>query len=176
MNVLFLGRTGYPFIDANMRELLHTGFMSNRGRQNVASFLVRDLGLDWRLGAMHFERLLLDYDPASNYGNWQYAAGVGSDPREDRYFNIVKQASSYDPDCEYIRLWCPELSALPNPLLLNPTKITRDVRATYHITEGILPHPVVSLLHSTFKPEGSSKKSYEQRSKHEGVPGAKPRK
>jgi len=85
------GLTGYPFIDANMRELAQTGFMSNRGRQVVASFLVRDMGIDWRHGAEHFECHLLDDDPSSNYGNWQYSAGVGSDPREDRYFNVVKQ-------------------------------------------------------------------------------------
>jgi deoxyribodipyrimidine photo-lyase len=81
------GKTGYPFIDANMRELAATGFMSNRGRQVVASFLTKDLLIDWRLGAHYFEEMLLDYDVASNYGNWTYVAGVGSDPREDRYFN-----------------------------------------------------------------------------------------
>ena len=79
------GMTGYPLVDANMRELKATGFMSNRGRQIVASFMTRDLGLDWRLGAAWFEETLLDYDPCSNWGNWCYAAGVGSDPREDRY-------------------------------------------------------------------------------------------
>ena len=67
--------TGVPFVDANMRELKHTGWMSNRGRQNVASFLVKDIGLDWRLGAEWFESQLLDHDVCSNYGNWNYAAG-----------------------------------------------------------------------------------------------------
>eukprot|EP00741_Cyanophora_paradoxa_P017607 tig00021012_g17007.t1 len=85
------GLTGYPLVDANMRELNATGFMSNRGRQNVASFLVKDLHVDWRRGAEYFERQLIDYDPCSNWGNWQYVAGVGNDPREDRYFNVVKQ-------------------------------------------------------------------------------------
>ena len=70
------GRTGYPLVDANMRELAATGFMSNRGRQIVASFLTRDLGLDWRMGAAYFEEVLLDYDPCSNFGNWCYAAGA----------------------------------------------------------------------------------------------------
>ena len=70
------GRTGVPFVDANMRELRHSGWMSNRGRQNVASFLVKDLGLDWRLGAEWFESQLLDHDVCSNYGNWNYAAGL----------------------------------------------------------------------------------------------------
>lgn len=82
------GMTGYPFVDANMRELKASGFMSNRGRQVVASFFTKDLAMDWRLGAEHFEEHLLDHDPASNWGNWNYVAGVGSDPREDRYFNV----------------------------------------------------------------------------------------
>ncbi|KAM7267167.1 hypothetical protein ACFE04_009333 [Oxalis oulophora] len=85
------GSTGYPLIDANMKELSMTGFMSNRGRQIVCSFLVRDMGLDWRMGAEWFETCLLDYDPCSNYGNWAYGAGVGNDPREGRYFSIPKQ-------------------------------------------------------------------------------------
>ncbi|KAF5748071.1 cryptochrome DASH chloroplastic/mitochondrial [Tripterygium wilfordii] len=88
------GCTGYPLIDANMKELSTTGFMSNRGRQIVCSFLVRDMGIDWRMGAEWFETCLLDYDPCSNYGNWTYGAGVGNDPREDRYFGIPKQVSA----------------------------------------------------------------------------------
>ncbi|PIA43816.1 hypothetical protein AQUCO_01800098v1 [Aquilegia coerulea] len=107
------GRTGYPLIDANMKELYTTGFMSNRGRQIVCSFLVRDMGIDWRMGAEWFETCLLDYDPCSNYGNWTYGAGVGNDPREDRYFSIPKQAQNYDPDGEYVAYWLPELQALP---------------------------------------------------------------
>ncbi|TVU08434.1 hypothetical protein EJB05_41838, partial [Eragrostis curvula] len=106
------GRTGYPLIDANMRELSATGFMSNRGRQIVCSFLVRDMGIDWRMGAEWFETCLLDYDPASNYGNWTYGAGVGNDPREDRYFSIPKQAKTYDPEGEYVAYWLPELRSL----------------------------------------------------------------
>merc|ERR1719487_461026 len=93
--------------------------MSNRGRQNVASFLVNDLGLDWRLGAEWFEAQLLDYDPTSNYGNWQYVAGVGADPRQNRYFNIVKQARTYDPECRFMRHWLPELAAVPPIQLFN---------------------------------------------------------
>ncbi|MBI1192627.1 MAG: DASH family cryptochrome [Bacteroidetes bacterium] len=103
------GQTGQPFIDANMRELAATGWMSNRGRQNAASYLVHDLSVDWRLGAWWFEALLLDYDVASNWGNWQYAAGVGLDPRSlgngQRRFNPEKQAAQYDPDGEFVRLW-----------------------------------------------------------------------
>ncbi|XP_026382955.1 cryptochrome DASH, chloroplastic/mitochondrial-like [Papaver somniferum] len=106
------GRTGYPLIDANMKELSTTGFMSNRGRQIVCSFLVRDMGIDWRMGAEWFETCLVDYDPCSNYGNWTYGAGVGNDPREDRYFSIPKQAQNYDPEGEYVAYWLPELRKL----------------------------------------------------------------
>ena len=99
------GRTGNRFIDANMRELLLTGFMSNRGRQNVASYFVHELGLDWRLGAQYFEAALVDYDVYSNWGNWAYLAGVGNDPRENRQFNITRQADTYDPAGSYQKLW-----------------------------------------------------------------------
>ncbi|KAL1532328.1 Myosin-3 [Salvia divinorum] len=114
------GQTGYPLIDANMKELSATGFMSNRGRQIVCSFLVRDMGVDWRMGAEWFESCLLDYDPCSNYGNWTYGAGVGNDPREDRYFSIPKQAQSYDPDGEFVAYWLPELKPLPKEMRHNP--------------------------------------------------------
>ncbi|XP_027354404.1 cryptochrome DASH, chloroplastic/mitochondrial isoform X2 [Abrus precatorius] len=107
------GCTGYPLIDANMKELSTTGFMSNRGRQIVCSFLVRDMGIDWRMGAEWFETCLLDYDPCSNYGNWTYGSGVGNDPREDRYFSIPKQAQTYDPEGEYVAYWLPQLRKIP---------------------------------------------------------------
>lgn len=106
------GKTGIPFIDANMIELKKTGYMSNRGRQNVASFLTKDLNIDWRWGAAYFESMLIDHDVCSNYGNWQYVAGVGADPREDRYFNVLKQALTYDDKAQYIKRWIPELSPL----------------------------------------------------------------
>lgn len=99
------GETGNSFVDANMRELKATGFMSNRGRQNVASFLVKDLKVNWLLGASYFEEQLIDYDPCSNYGNWNYVAGVGNDPRENRYFNTEKQAAIYDPNGLYQAYW-----------------------------------------------------------------------
>lgn len=105
------GETGYPFVDAFMKELSATGFMSNRGRQNVASFLAKTLGIDWRWGAAHFEAQLVDYDPCSNWGNWQYVAGVGTDPR-DRVFNVVKQGRDYDPDGAFVKRWLPELASL----------------------------------------------------------------
>lgn len=104
------GKTGTPFVDANMRELNETGFMSNRGRQNVASYFIKDLEQDWRIGAQYFESMLLDYDPCSNYGNWNYIAGVGSDPRENRYFNILTQAKRHDPKGVHAKLWLQELS------------------------------------------------------------------
>jgi len=99
------GKTGVDFVDANMLELKLTGFMSNRGRQNVASYLCNDLKLDWRLGAAYFEQQLIDYDVCSNWGNWAYLAGVGNDPRGNRYFNIEKQASDYDKNADYRNLW-----------------------------------------------------------------------
>jgi deoxyribodipyrimidine photo-lyase len=105
-------KTGIPFVDANMRELNETGFMSNRGRQNVASFLVKDLEQDWRYGAAYFEQELIDYDVTSNWGNWAYVAGVGNDPRENRYFNVYSQASRYDTKGEFVKHWFPELDHL----------------------------------------------------------------
>ncbi len=99
------GQTGVDFVDANMIELKLTGFMSNRGRQNVASYLCNDLHLDWRYGAAYFEQQLIDYDVCSNWGNWAYLAGVGNDPRGNRYFNIEKQASDYDKNKVYRNLW-----------------------------------------------------------------------
>ncbi len=99
------GKTGVDFVDANMHELRLTGFMSNRGRQIVASYLCNDLKLDWRFGAAYFEEQLIDYDVASNWGNWAYLAGVGNDPRGNRYFDVAKQARQYDAASEYRKLW-----------------------------------------------------------------------
>jgi deoxyribodipyrimidine photo-lyase len=109
------GQTGIPLIDANMQELLLTGFMSNRGRQNVASFLTKDLLIDWTWGAAWFESQLIDYDVCSNYGNWNYVAGVGNDPRENRYFNIYTQATRYDQHGHYVKHWLPQLAKIPAP-------------------------------------------------------------
>lgn len=80
-------------------------YMSNRGRQIVASCLINELSLDWRYGAAFFEEHLLDYDTASNWGNWQYLAGVGADPQDNRHFNLAKQTEIYDPNGEFIRKW-----------------------------------------------------------------------
>jgi len=98
------GETKDDFVNANMIELKETGFMSNRGRQNVASYFAKELLLDWRIGAAYFESLLLDYDVHSNYGNWMYVAGVGNDPR-DRKFNTKLQADRYDQNHKYRKLW-----------------------------------------------------------------------
>jgi deoxyribodipyrimidine photo-lyase len=99
------GQTGVAFVDANMNELRLTGFMSNRGRQVTASYLVHDMKVNWLAGAAYFESALIDYDVCSNYGNWAYVAGVGADPRPDRYFNTEKQAATYDADARYRNLW-----------------------------------------------------------------------
>ena len=130
------GATGIPFVDANMRELNATGFMSNRGRQNVASFLVKDLKLNWLLGAEYFESLLIDYDPCSNYGNWNYIAGVGSDPREDRYFNVISQSKRYDTQAEYIKYWLPELKNVPSELVHTVFKLDAPALSKYKVNLG----------------------------------------
>ena len=98
------GNTNEPFVNANMIEILETGFMSNRGRQNVASFWSKEWFQDWRKGAAYFESMLIDYDVHSNYGNWMYNSGVGNDPR-DRKFNIKRQAEMYDGNGKYQQLW-----------------------------------------------------------------------
>lgn len=99
------GKTPSDFINANMLELKLTGFMSNGGRQNVASYFCNELNIDWRLGAAYFEEQLIDYDVCSNWGNWAYLAGVGNDPRDQRWFNIEKQASDYDKKKIFRNLW-----------------------------------------------------------------------
>ncbi len=99
------GNTGDDLVDANMRELNTTSWMSNRGRQNTASFLIHDLKQDWRWGAAYFESALVDYDPASNWGNWMYIAGVGHDARPFRKFNTKLQAERYDSEGTYRKLW-----------------------------------------------------------------------
>jgi deoxyribodipyrimidine photo-lyase len=130
------GKTGIPFIDANMRELNATGYMSNRGRQNVASFLVNDLKLPWLMGAEYFESMLLDYDPCSNYGNWCYIAGVGNDPRENRYFNILGQARRYDSEGEYVKYWLPKLKMVPSNLIHQVDQLTIQEQAKYKVILG----------------------------------------
>jgi deoxyribodipyrimidine photo-lyase len=102
------GETGVPFIDANMHEIQKTGFMSNLGRQNVANYLAKDLGIDWTWGAAYFESALIDYDVCLNWINWNYVAGVGHDPQEGRMFDAEQQGTMNDPEEEYIKLWLGE--------------------------------------------------------------------
>ena len=101
------GTTPYPLVNACMKQLKATGYLSNRGRQIAASCLVNELEMDWRYGAAWFEHQLCDYDVASNWGNWQYIAGVGVDPRGGRHFNLQKQTETYDPAGSYIARWSP---------------------------------------------------------------------
>ncbi|MEH6513933.1 MAG: DASH family cryptochrome [Maribacter arcticus] len=101
------GATKEPFVNANMKELVLTGWMSNRGRQNAASFWSKELEQDWRIGAAYFESMLIDYDVHSNWGNWMYNSGVGNDPR-DRKFNIKSQAERYDGSGKFQRMWLQE--------------------------------------------------------------------
>ena len=141
-----LGETGVPLIDANMRELLATGFMSNRGRQNVASFLVQDLHLDWRWGAAWFESQGLDYDACSNWGNWIYVAGVGNDPRENRYFHILKQATNYDPQGAYVKHWLPELARVPADKIHSVGLLSNDEQKRFGVRLGVdYPNPLVDV-------------------------------
>ncbi len=143
------GRTGYPLVDANMRELALTGFISNRGRQNVASFLTKNLGIDWRMGAEWFESCLIDYDVCSNYGNWNYTAGVGNDARGFRFFHIIKQAQEYDPEGQYVKHWLPELAQVPKSKIHQPWRLLPVEQERCGLKLGRdYPLPVVDLLTS----------------------------
>uniref|UniRef100_A0A7S1SVM2 Cryptochrome DASH n=1 Tax=Tetraselmis chuii TaxID=63592 RepID=A0A7S1SVM2_9CHLO len=128
------GRTGMPLVDANMRELNATGFMSNRGRQNVASYLVLDLGVDWRKGADYFESLLIDYDCASNWGNWVAAAGL-TGGRLNK-FNITKQSKDYDLEGTYLRHWIPELANVPASRIHEPWLMSKAEMDKYGVQIG----------------------------------------
>lgn len=117
------GRTGFPIIDAAMRELLQTGWMHNRMRMVVASFLTKDLLLDWRTGEEHFAQHLMDYELASNVGGWQWAASTGTDAQPYfRVFNPLLQSKKFDPDGDYIRAYVPELALLPTDDVHEPWK------------------------------------------------------
>ena len=118
------GRTGYPLVDAGMRQLLAEAWMPNRVRMVVASFLVKDLHVDWTRGARWFLRHLVDGDTASNSGNWQWVAGTGTDPAPYfRIFNPVTQAKEHDPDGDYVRRWVPELAGLTGAAVHEPWKL-----------------------------------------------------
>jgi deoxyribodipyrimidine photo-lyase len=139
------GRTGYPIVDAGMRELLATGFMHNRVRMVVASFLTKDLLLDWRHGEAHFMRHLLDGDLANNNGGWQWAAGTGTDAAPwFRIFNPVTQGERFDSAGAYVKRWCPELAALPAAVVHHPWTAPPLLLAAHGVTLGeSYPHPIV---------------------------------
>ena len=115
------GRTGYPVVDAAMRQLRESGWMHNRARMITAMFLTRDLGVDWRVGERHFMEHLVDGDPASNNGGWQWAASTGTDPQPwFRVFNPTRQGRRHDPDGAYVRRWVPELSGIAGGAVHQP--------------------------------------------------------
>jgi deoxyribodipyrimidine photo-lyase len=138
------GRTGYPLVDAAMRELKQTGYMHNRARMVVASFLVKDLHLDWRWGERYFRSRLLDGELAANVGNWQWAASAGVDARPLRIFNPVLQSKRFDPEGLYIRRWVPELAALPLDYLHEPWRMSPQEQARWGLRLGRdYPYPIV---------------------------------
>ncbi|MGX1881997.1 cryptochrome/photolyase family protein [Streptomyces sp. NPDC055287] len=134
------GRTGYPVVDAAMRQLRHEGWMHNRGRLLVASFLTKTLYVDWRVGARHFLDLLVDGDLANNQLNWQWVAGTGTDTRPNRLLNPLAQAGRFDPRGDYVRRWVPELAGLAGAAVHRPWAVSGPERS------GIdYPDPVVDL-------------------------------
>ena len=139
------GRTGYPVVDAAMRQLIHTGWMHNRARMIVASFLVKDLLVDWRWGERFFMQHLVDGDPAANNGGWQWSAGTGTDAAPYfRVFNPVTQGKKYDPQGDYVRRWVPELANVPDRFIHEPWKMPPDVQqATGCVIGRDTPDPIV---------------------------------
>lgn len=144
------GMTGYPMVDAGMRELWQTGFMHNRVRMITASFLVKNLLIDWRLGAEWFWDCLLDADLASNSASWQWVAGCGTDAAPYfRIFNPVTQGEKFDSDGEYIKQYIPELSDLPMKYLCKPWEAPEELLAKANITLGkTYPFPIVDIRES----------------------------
>lgn len=134
------GRTGYPVVDAGMRQLRHEGWLHNRARMLVASFLTKTLYVDWRVGARHFLDLLVDGDIANNQLNWQWMAGTGTDTRPNRVLNPLLQARRFDPRGDYVRRWVPELAGLAGAAVHQPWKLSGPERAAYDY-----PDPVVDL-------------------------------
>lgn len=139
------GRTGYPFVDAAMRQLRAEGWIHNRARMVAASFLVKDLLIDWRLGERHFLRWLVDGDVAQNVGNWQWVAGTGADAAPYfRVFNPVSQGRRFDPGGDYVRRWVPELARLPAPVIHAPWQAASGVLAAAAVVLGeTYPAPIV---------------------------------
>jgi deoxyribodipyrimidine photo-lyase len=145
-----LGQTGIPLVDAGMRELWLTGFMHNRVRMVAASFLVKNLMIDWREGARWFWDCLVDADLANNSASWQWVAGCGADAAPYfRIFNPATQGTRFDPKGEYTRKYVPELANLPDKWLFNPWEAPRDVLEGAGITLGeTYPKPLVDLKSS----------------------------
>jgi deoxyribodipyrimidine photo-lyase len=144
------GRTGYPLVDAGMRQLARTGWMHNRARMVAGSFLTKDLHIDWRAGERHFARLLLDGEPAQNNGNWQWIASTGADPAPyfRRLFNPVTQQRKFDPDGIYVRRWVPELRGVPDARLAEPWTMDDDEqRAAGCVIGTDYPAPIVDHAH-----------------------------
>lgn len=142
------GLTGYPLVDAGMRQLLREGWMHNRARMLVGSFLTKQLGVDWRRGEAHFMRLLLDGDQANNNGNWQWAASVGVDPQPvyRRLYNPTLHQRRYDPHGSYIRAYVPELGKVPTKYIAEPwTMPEQEQRAAGCVIGTDYPEPVVDL-------------------------------
>lgn len=139
------GMTGYPIVDAGMRQLRRTGWMHNRARMIVASFLCKDLLIDWRIGEAHFLEHLIDGDLASNNGGWQWAAGTGTDAQPYfRIFNPVTQGERFDADGAYVRHWVPELTDVPDTFIHHPWDMPDDVAADCGVTIGEdYPEPIV---------------------------------
>jgi deoxyribodipyrimidine photo-lyase len=139
------GRTGFPLVDAGMRELIATGWMHPRVRAIAASFLCFDLGVDWRVGRDAWDRLLIEDDPVLAAGNWQWVAGVGADlAAYPRIYNPLRQARRFDPSAEYIRTWVPELAGLPDVAILDPVEVRRERQLTLELFgDGSYPAPVL---------------------------------
>jgi len=139
------GRTGYPVVDAAMRQLKQTGWMHNRARMIVASFLIKDLLVDWRWGERWFMQQLVDGDPAANNGGWQWTAGVGTDAAPYfRVFNPVLQGKKFDPEGGYVRRWLPELASVPVKSIHTPWEMPADVqRASSCVVGRDYPAPMV---------------------------------
>ena len=139
------GRTGYPIVDAGMRQLWRTGYLPNRARLIVASFLVKHLLIDWRRGEEWFWDTLIDADPANNPLNWQWVAGVGVDSAPYfRIFNPVLQAEKFDPDGAYVRRWVPELARLEAPVIHSPWKASGEALTRAGVALGeTYPQPIV---------------------------------
>ena len=140
------GQTGYPFVDAGMRELWATGWQHNRVRMVTASFLIKHLMLDWRAGESWFWDTLLDADPASNAASWQWVAGSGADASPYfRIFNPFGQGKKFDPEGDYVRRWCPELKHLPNKFIHQPWEASALVLKEAGVELGkTYPHPIVN--------------------------------